>query len=110
MAKKHIGGDFDDLLRDEHLLDGAEAVATKRVIALQISQEMERCHLTKTDMAQRMGTSRPALDRLLDPTNPSVTRSAIDTADAARVGRSKESATCGTATWLLVRSRQSSLS
>lgn len=27
MAKKHIGGDFDDFLRDEHLLDDAEAVA-----------------------------------------------------------------------------------
>lgn len=86
MAKKHIGGDFDDFLRDEHLLDGAEALATKRVIAFQISQEMERCHLTKTDMAQRMGTSRPALDRLLDPTNPSVTLSTLERA-ASAVGK-----------------------
>lgn len=51
MTKKHIGGDFDDFLRDEHLLDDAEAVTAKRVIAFQIPQEMERCHLTKTDMA-----------------------------------------------------------
>lgn len=67
MTKKHIGSDFDDFLRDEHLLDNAEAVAAKRVITFQISQEMERCHLTKTDMAHRMGTSRPAPDRLSIP-------------------------------------------
>jgi DNA-binding Xre family transcriptional regulator len=86
MTKKHIGGDFDDFLRDEHLLDDAEAVAAKRVIAFQISQEMVHCHLTKTDMAHRMGTSRPALDRLLDPTNPSVTLSTLERA-ASAVGK-----------------------
>ena len=36
MGKKHIGGDFDDFLREEHMLDDAEAVAAKRVIAFQI--------------------------------------------------------------------------
>ena len=86
MDKKHIGGDFDDFLRDEQMLDDAEAVAAKRVIAFQISQEMERCHITKTDMAYRMGTSRPALDRLLDPTNPSVTLSTLERA-ASAVGK-----------------------
>lgn len=86
MDKKHIGGDFDDFLRDEQMLDDAEAVAAKRVIAFQISQEMERCHITKTDMARRMGTSRPALDRLLDPTNPSVTLSTLERA-ASAVGK-----------------------
>jgi len=86
MDKKHIGGDFDDFLREEHMLDDAEAVAAKRVIAFQIPQEMERCHITKTDMAHRMGTSRPALDRLLDPTNPSVTLSTLERA-ASAVGK-----------------------
>ena len=34
---------------------------------------MERDHLTKTAMAERMQTSSRALDRLLDPKNTSVT-------------------------------------
>jgi antitoxin HicB len=84
--KKHIGGDFDGFLRDEHLLEASEAIAAKRVIAFQIAQEMKRCRITKSEMAQRMKTSRPALDRLLDPANPSVTLSTLERA-AAAVGK-----------------------
>lgn len=86
MKKEHIGSDFDEYLRDERLLEDAEATAAKRVIAFQISQEMERCKLTKSEMAHRMRTSRPALDRLLDPTNPSVTLSTLERA-ATAVGK-----------------------
>jgi antitoxin HicB len=39
MKKKHIGSDFDDFLRKEHLLEVSEATAAKRVIAFQIRQE-----------------------------------------------------------------------
>ena len=83
METKHIGGDFDDFLRDERLLDDTEATAAKRVIAYQIAQEMKRSHLTKSEMAHRMNTSRPALDRLLDPTNRSVTLSTLERAATA---------------------------
>ncbi len=70
MDNKHIGGDFDDFLRDEGILDEAEAVAAKRVIAFQIAQEMERAHISQSELARRMKTSRSAVERLLDPTNP----------------------------------------
>ena len=86
MDKQHIGGDFDDFLRDERLLDDAEATAAKRVIAFQIAQEMKRARLTKSEMARRMKTSRPALDRLLDPKNRSVTLSTLERA-ASAVGK-----------------------
>jgi predicted XRE-type DNA-binding protein len=86
MDEKHIGGDFDHFLAQEGLLDDAEAVAAKRVIAFQISQEMERCNVSKSEMAQRMKTSRPAVDRLLDPANPSVTLSTLERA-ASAVGK-----------------------
>ncbi len=86
MKQQHIGGDFDDFLRDEHLLDGAQATAAKRVIAFQIAQEMKRARLTKSEMAIRMKTSRPAVDRLLDPANRSVTLSTLERA-AAAVGK-----------------------
>jgi len=84
--KKHIGGDFDEFLRDEGILDEAEAVATKRVIAYQIAQEMERVDISRAELARRMKTSRSAVERLLDPTNPSVTLATLERA-AAAVGK-----------------------
>ena len=86
MKKEHIGSDFDDFLREENLLEISEATAAKRVIAFQIAQEMERRSLSKSEMASRMKTSRPALDRLLDPANPSVTLSTLERA-ASAVGK-----------------------
>jgi antitoxin HicB len=83
MNDRHLGGDFDDYLREHDLLVGSEAVAVKRVIAFQIQQEMRRHRITKTEMADRMRTSRPALDRLLDPANPSVTLATLERAAAA---------------------------
>ena len=86
MDEQHIGSDFDDFLRQERLLEDAEATAAKRVIAFQIAREMKRARLSKTEMAQRMKTSRPAVDRLLDPTNRSVTLSTLERA-ASAVGK-----------------------
>lgn len=83
MDERHLGSDFDDFLREEGLLDDAEAVAAKRVLAYQISRAMEEQKLTKSAMARRMGTSRSSLDRLLDPSVPSVTLLTIE--KAARV-------------------------
>ena len=86
MDKKHIGGDFDDFLREEGILEDAEAVAAKRVIAFQISQEMERAHVSHTELARRMKTSRSSVERLLDPTNASVPLSTLERA-ASAVGK-----------------------
>jgi antitoxin HicB len=83
MKKEHLGSDFDDFLREEHLLVASEATTAKRVIAFQIEQEMRRHRLTKSEMASRMKTSRPALERLLDPANSSVTLSTLERAAAA---------------------------
>lgn len=80
MNRKHIGEDFDDFLREEGLLEIAEGTATKRVIAFRIVQAMKRRKLTKSEMANRMRTSRAALERLLDPENPSVTLATLERA------------------------------
>ena len=73
MNKKHLGSNFDDFLAEEGLLEEAETVGVKRVLAYQINQEMKEQNISKTEMARRMQTSRAALERLLDPENPSVT-------------------------------------
>lgn len=84
--RQHVGSEFDDFLRDEGFFEDAEAVAAKRVIAFQIASEMKRGHITKAELARRMKTSRPAVDRLLDPANPSVTLSTLERA-ATAVGK-----------------------
>ena len=83
MNQKHIGSDFDEFLAEEEILSDVEAVAVKRIIAYQLAQFMETNNLSKTAMARRMQTSRSALDRLLDPTNPSVTLQTMDRAARA---------------------------
>lgn len=45
--------------------------------------------LSKAEMARRMETSRAALDRLLDPDNPSVTLQTLQSAAQALGGRLK---------------------
>jgi antitoxin HicB len=79
----HIGSSFDDFLDEENLLVEANEIAIKRVIAWQLQQEIESKHMTKTDVAKAMGTSRAAVDRLLDPNNTSVTLNTLS--KAARI-------------------------
>lgn len=85
MNKKHLGSDFDDFLKEQEL-DTANIVAIKRVIAYQISEEMKKKKLSKTQMASRMKTSRAALERLLDPENASITLITLERA-ASAVGK-----------------------
>ncbi len=86
MTNKHIGSDFDDFLREDGILDDAEAVATKRVIAFQIAQAMKSAQISQSELARRMNTSRSAVERLLDPANPSVTLQTLERA-ASAVGK-----------------------
>ncbi|MBN2429218.1 MAG: XRE family transcriptional regulator [Deltaproteobacteria bacterium] len=80
---KNIGRDFDNFLEKEGLLAKVEIIAAKRVLVLQIQQEMEKQRLTKTEMAAKMHTSRAALNRLLDPKNTAVTLNTLEQAAAA---------------------------
>ena len=81
-----LGSSFDAFLRDEGMYEEATLAATKRVLAMQIAREMKRQQLSKSEMARRMHTSRASLDRLLDPTNESVTLQTLDKA-ARSLGR-----------------------
>ena len=84
--KKNIGSSFDDFLADDGLLEACEEQAIKEILADQIKDAMQSEGLGKTAMAQRMKTSRQALDRLLDPANTGVTLHTMQRA-AAAVGR-----------------------
>lgn len=85
-GKKHIGGSFDDFLKEEGIYEEVQATAIKRVLAWQLEEAMKEHKITKIEMARRMETSRAQLDRLLDPDNESVTLGTLARA-AAVVGR-----------------------
>jgi len=85
----HRGGDFSEFLAEEGILAEVEILALKRVVALQLQQILEHEKVTKTQLAARMKTSRASLDRILDPTNPSLTVASLGKA-AAALGRKVE--------------------
>jgi antitoxin HicB len=87
MKNSHLGSSFDDFLVEDGILADAEVAAIKRVIAYQIEMEMKRAKLSKSAMAEKMRTSRTALDRLLDPANVSVTLQTLEKA-ALALGKS----------------------
>lgn len=89
MGRKNIGSSFDDFLREEGLLEEATAIAVKRYVAFELQRMMAAQDVTKSEMARRMGTSRSALDRLLDPDNASVTLQTLQSAARALGGRLK---------------------
>jgi DNA-binding Xre family transcriptional regulator len=83
----HVGSSFEEFLVKEGQLEGATAVAIKRVLAWQIVQAMRIEKVSKAELARRMKTSRAVIHRLLDADDPSVTLSTISRA-AAALGRS----------------------
>jgi antitoxin HicB len=81
--KKHRGTDFRDFLEDEGILEEVEGRALKRAIAMKLAKLIEQQSLSKGDMALRMKTSRAAVDRMLDGSNPSMTLTTLEKAARA---------------------------
>ena len=77
---------FDEFLAQRDMLGTCEDRAIKEIIAAQLAEAMKAKGITKTAMAERMKTSRRQLDRLLDPSTPSVTLDTLRRA-ASAVGR-----------------------
>lgn len=75
---KYSGSDLDDFLREEGILEEVTARAHKRLLAIQLSEAMAQAKLTKSELAERLQTSRSQLDRLLDPDNTSVTLDSLE--------------------------------
>ena len=96
-SNPRLGSTLDSLVEADGTLAEAEAAAVKRVLVWQISQTMADAQLSKAEMARRMHTSRAALDRLLDPDNPSVTLLTLQKA-AAALGKRLEVELVGAAT------------
>jgi plasmid maintenance system antidote protein VapI len=75
---KYSGSDFDEFLQEDGILEEVTARAHKRLLALQVSEAMEEYSITKTQLAEKLETSRSQLDRLLDPDNTAVTLESME--------------------------------
>jgi DNA-binding Xre family transcriptional regulator len=75
---KYTGSDFDEFLREEGILEEVTARVHKRLLALQLSEAMEASKISKTQLAERLQTSRSQIDRLLDPDNTTVTLDSLE--------------------------------
>jgi antitoxin HicB len=71
---KHIGSNFDDFLKEEGILEEIEEVVAKKIFVFQMEKEMKKQGIDKAELAERMETSRSAVDRILDPESPSTLR------------------------------------
>lgn len=71
---------FDDFLNQDGTFDEIQSYAIKKVIAYQLQNEMKNQKITKTKLAQLMNTSRATINRLLDPSNKSLTLNTLECA------------------------------
>jgi antitoxin HicB len=87
MSRKnpHWGTTLDAFLVEQGIRESAKAEAVTRVVAWQLSQEMERQGITKAKLAELMHTSRAQVDRILKAKG-NVTIESLQRA-AALVGR-----------------------
>ncbi len=76
-ANPREGSTLESYLREQGLYEEASTRGIKEVLAWQVVQAMKDQKIAKAEMARRMGTSRSALARLLDPTNEAVTLSTL---------------------------------
>ena len=67
MKNKHLGSTLTSFLDEEGIREEVDLRTQKKIIADQIRAKMERDHMTRTELAARMNTSRTVVNRLLDP-------------------------------------------
>jgi predicted XRE-type DNA-binding protein len=77
---------LDDFLDAEGTREAFQAVAIKEVLAWQIEEAMKAQNLSRKALAERMGTSRSQISRLLDPRDGNVTLLTLQRA-AEMIGR-----------------------
>lgn len=61
-----IGQDFDDFMQEQGLYEEAKEIASKKLLSLQLAEEMKKQHLSKAAMAKQLNTSRAAVDNVLN--------------------------------------------
>ena len=69
----HIGSTLESWLKEEGILEETQALATKKLIAYRLLDILKEENITQADLAKKLGTSKAAISRLLNPKNLSLT-------------------------------------
>lgn len=77
------GSKLDVFLKDEGIYQDVVALAEKEILAWKLQSAMKEKKLTVSALAKRMHTSRAAINRILDPANPSITLGTLEKAALA---------------------------
>ena len=72
-----------EYLREEGVYGEVETSVMKKAIAAALAQRMERLDMSVTELADALGTSRAAVNRVLDPLNTSLTLTTLARTAAA---------------------------
>ena len=80
---KHIGSSLESLFDELGEGDEFRLGARKMAFVIAAEQRMAALRLSKAGLAKRLRTSRPAVDRLLDPKNTSLTLATLGRATRA---------------------------
>jgi transcriptional regulator with XRE-family HTH domain len=70
---KHDGSTLDSLFEELGELEEVEAMAAKKILAVQAARRMKELGLTTTALAERMHTSRNQVHRILDERDAGIT-------------------------------------
>lgn len=65
--------DLERFFEETDDLAAVRALASKKILAADIEQMMKEQGVSKAELARKMHTSRPVVDRLLDPNNTGIT-------------------------------------
>ena len=66
-SKNRTGSTVDSLWEELGILEDVQELAIRKMLAAELHRAMKRQRLSKAELAVRLETSRPQLDRLLDP-------------------------------------------
>ena len=86
MNKKRIGSTLESLLEETGELAEVRRLTHKKMIADELAAVMRKEAVSVSEMSRRMGTSRAAVNRILDPEEPGLTLDSLERA-ASVLGR-----------------------
>ncbi len=84
-ARRHepLSETLEEFLEEQGIRDEVYEHAIKAVLAWQLAEAMRRQNLTKKALAEKLGTSRTEIYRVLDPQNEAVSLGTLKRAAAA---------------------------
>lgn len=83
MNKARIGSTLESLFEELDEKDEFDLLLEKKKLAFKIEKAMARRHMTQTELAKAMKTSRTVVNRLLNPKDTSVTFATLSKASKA---------------------------